>query len=447
MNQTPRIVRVEHPYRPHKYQAELHAEMAKHRFGVIVCHRRFGKTFWAVNALIHAAISTKKTDARFAYIAPFYKQSKQVAWDYFKQFTHMIPQIQYNEAELRVDFPNGARIRLYGGDNPDTLRGIYLDGVVLDEVADMRPNVWGEVIRPTLADRLGWAVFIGTPKGIDLFYEIYQKAKTEPDWFARVYRANETGLISDDELGKAAREMTEQQYAQEFLCDFTTSTGNTLIPITIAVEASKRKLNDAEVRGAIKVLGVDVARYGDDRSVIFPVEGLKAHEPMMFQGLSNVELAQKVMAKINDFSPDYVRIDAGRGEGVIDYLRSNGYKCTEVNFGGRPMSEYYTNARAEMWHGMKKWLESGGCIPELADLISELSAPEYTFSSANKMTLETKEQMRARGLRSPDYADALALAVGVPLRLRSDGGQFKNKSEGLKTQNRFNNPSRLRSRR
>ena len=445
--QHPQIVRIEHPYQPHKWQAELHSLLAKHRFGVVVCHRRFGKTYFAINALIHAALATKRQDSRYAYIAPFFKQAKQVAWDYFKQFTHMIPNIAYNEAELRVDLPNGARIRLYGGDNPDSLRGIYLDGVVLDEVADMRPNVWGEVIRPTLADRLGWALFIGTPKGIDLFYEIYQKGQINPDWFARVYRADETGLIPDDELLKAKSEMSEHQYAQEFLCDFNASNSDTLIPISLAVEASKRKLNDAEVRGAMKVIGVDVARYGDDRSVIFPVEGLKAHQPQVYQGLSNVELANKLIAKIREFEPDYVRVDAGRGEGVIDYVRSHGYKCTEVNFGGRPASEYYQNARAEMWHGVKKWLESGGCIPEIPELIAELAAPEYRFSSANKMVLESKEEMRDRGLRSPDYADALALAVGVPLKIRSEGNEIKNKSEGLRTVKRFSNPSGLRTRR
>jgi len=435
---------IEYPYDPHIHQRKIHDEMRKKRFGVIVCHRRFGKTYYAINTLILSALASKRPDARFAYIAPFYKQAKQVAWDYFKEFCHVIPGVAYNEAELRIDFPNGSRIRLYGGDNPDTLRGIYLDGVVLDEVADMRPNVWGEVIRPTLTDRKGWAIFIGTPKGIDLFYEIYQKALKEPDWFTAIYRADETGLIADDELEKARREMTEQQYAQEFLCDFTASTGNTLIPITLAVEASKRIINDANVRGGVKVLGVDVARYGDDRSIIFPVQGLKAYEPIVFDDISNVDLAQAVIGKIRSFEPDYVRIDAGRGEGVIDFLRSQGYRCTEVNFGGQPQSAYYQNARAEMWHGMKKWLEAGGAIPAIPELISELASPEYQFSTANKMVLESKEKMRDRGLRSPDYADALALAVGVPLKARNGDAsmQVRNKSEGLNTSKRFESKGR-----
>lgn len=441
---------ITHPYTPHKFQNQLHSEMAKHRFGVVVCHRRFGKTYWAVNTVIHAALSATKPDSRFAYIAPYYKQSKQVAWDYFKQFTHMLPGVQYNESELRIDFPNGSRIRLYGGDNPDTLRGIYLDGVVLDEVADMRPNVWGEVIRPTLTDRKGWAIFIGTPKGIDLFYEIYQKALQSHEWFAKIYRADETGIIGTQELAAAKLEMTEQQFAQEFLCDFTASTGNTLIPITTAVAAAQREINDAHVRGAVKVLGVDVARYGDDRSIIFPVQGLKAYEPLVYGDISNVDLANAVISKIKSFEPDYVRIDAGRGEGVIDFLRSQGYKCTEVNFGGVPSSAYYANQRAEMWHGMKGWLESGGCIPNIPELISELASPEFSFNTSNKMVLESKEKMKARGLRSPDYADALALAVGIRLKLRNEhSSNVTNKAEGLHTTSNFKGRQsrRLRSRR
>ena len=432
------MTEIVHPYTPHPLQQELHLKMGEHRFGVVVCHRRFGKTYWAINTLIHAALTTTKQEARYAYIAPYYKQSKQVAWDYFRQFTFMIPGIKYNEAELRIDMPNGSRIRLYGGDNPDTLRGIYLDGVVLDEVADMRPNVWGEVIRPTLTDRLGWAVFIGTPKGIDLFYELYQKATHEADWFAKIYRADETNIIGKEELAAAKREMTDQQFAQEFLCDFSASTGNTLIPIPIVVEAAQRELNDAYVRGGVKVIGVDVARYGDDRSVIFTTQGLKAYEPKVFDDISNIDLANQVIATIKSFEPDFVRVDAGRGEGVIDFLRSQGYKCTEVNFGGMPSSAYYANLRAEMWHGTKQWLESGGCIPNIPELISELAAPEFTFSSSNKLTLESKEKMKARGLRSPDYADALALCVGVPLKKTGlNSNTMQNKASGLHSVQRF----------
>jgi phage terminase large subunit-like protein len=123
------------------------------RFAVLVAHRRAGKTVACVNELIKGALTCQAKNPRFAYIAPLFKQAKDVAWEYLKEYTAVIPGREVNETELRVDLPNGGRIRLYGADNPDALRGIYLDGVILDEYADMRPSIWTEVLRPALSDR------------------------------------------------------------------------------------------------------------------------------------------------------------------------------------------------------------------------------------------------------------------------------------------------------
>ena len=135
----------------------------RERWAALVCHRRAGKTVACVADLVDAALRCTRENGRFAYIAPFYTQAKDVAWVYVKQMSAPIPGVVINESELRVDYPLGARVRLYGADNADRMRGLYFDGVVLDEPADMRPSVWGEVVRPTLSDRRGWASFIGTP--------------------------------------------------------------------------------------------------------------------------------------------------------------------------------------------------------------------------------------------------------------------------------------------
>ncbi len=190
------------------------------RWAVLVCHRRAGKTVACVAELVLSALFTRKQDARYAYVCPQFNQAKDVAWLYIKRLTADIPGIQYNESELRADLPNGARIRLYGADNPDRLRGLYLDGVILDEFADMRSSVWGEVVRPMLTDRKGWAVFIGTPKGHNEFYDSYQYALTEPSWFTLMLKASSSGLIDDAELMDAKRGMTDDQFAQEFECSF-----------------------------------------------------------------------------------------------------------------------------------------------------------------------------------------------------------------------------------
>lgn len=166
------------------------------------------------------ALRSAKPDPRYAYIAPLYVQAKDVAWGYLKRFASPIPGARFNEAELRADFPNGARVRLYGADNYDRMRGIYLDGVVMDEYADMPSAAWAEVIRPALSDREGWAVFIGTPKGRNEFFRLWQSARASEQWFSLMLRASETGILAQGELDDARAGMTTDQYEREFECSF-----------------------------------------------------------------------------------------------------------------------------------------------------------------------------------------------------------------------------------
>lgn len=156
------------------------------------------------------------------------KQAKLIAWDYLKRYTKTIPGRSVNEAELRIDLPGDRRIYVEGADNPDALRGVYLDGAVLDEFGQMQPAAWREVIRPALSDRQGWALFIGTPKGRNAFHDLYQSARQamidgNPDWFAALYRASDTGIIPTDEIASLKRDMDEDEYAQELECSFTAS--------------------------------------------------------------------------------------------------------------------------------------------------------------------------------------------------------------------------------
>lgn len=190
------------------------------RWAVIVAHRRAGKTVACVLDLIDSALRCERKAPRFAYIAPLYKQAKTVAWDYLKEYGLKVPGATANESELRVDFPNGGRVRLFGADNPDTLRGMYLDGVILDEAADMSPRMFTEILRPALSDRQGWAVWIGTPKGQNDFFDLWETAKKDDAYFKLLLRASETELIDREELNDARRQMTPEQYAQEYECSF-----------------------------------------------------------------------------------------------------------------------------------------------------------------------------------------------------------------------------------
>ena len=209
------------PYKPRPLQREIHSSLK--RWNLLVCHRRFGKTVFAINELIKQAAKNDKKMPRYAYVAPYYKQAKQIAWDYLKDFTRPIPGIKVNESELRVDFPWGARIQLFGADSPDSMRGLYLDGVVLDEYADMSPRIFSEVLRPALSDREGSAIFIGSAKGGTPFYDLWEVVKDDPSWFVRVYKASETGVIAEAELADAKKIMDEDEFNQEYECSWTAS--------------------------------------------------------------------------------------------------------------------------------------------------------------------------------------------------------------------------------
>lgn len=203
-------------YQPRDAFMPLHER--SERWACIVAHRRAGKTVACIADLITCAIATKKSEAKYAYIAPFYGQAKQVAWDYLMRLSQPVRIDVVLSDPKSVTLRNGSKITIYGADNADALRGMYLDGVVLDEYGDMRPSVWGEVIRPLLADRKGWATFIGTPKGKNHFWEVFDAARD--GWLRLELKASRTGLLDADELDDAKRSMTPEQYAQEFECAF-----------------------------------------------------------------------------------------------------------------------------------------------------------------------------------------------------------------------------------
>jgi len=207
------------PYKPRELQKKLHKRLA--RFNVLVCHRRFGKTVFSINEMIRLVLSCKRERPRVAYICPLFKQAKNVAWDMVKHYSRVIPGVVFNEAELRADYPNGGRLQLYGADNADALRGIYLDGVVLDEYAQINPRAWSEVIRPALSDRKGSAIFIGTPQGHNSFYDLFKRADVMDNWHREMYKASETGLLDDEELNAMRMEMTEAEYEQELECSWS----------------------------------------------------------------------------------------------------------------------------------------------------------------------------------------------------------------------------------
>lgn len=234
------------PYKPRSPQLEIHKALDDNRFVVAVAHRRMGKTVSAINHLIKDALLSEKESPRYAYIAPTYGQAKRVAWDYLCKYSRPLGGTE-NISELRVDFM-GRRIQLYGSDNPDSLRGQYFDGVILDEIGDQNPKIWTEILRPALADRMGWCLFIGTPKGQNHFKDLRDRAESEAGWKLLEFKASETKIVAEAELKAAKAEMGDDKYQQEFECSFHA-----------AVEGSYygKLLNDLEADGKMSVVPRD----------------------------------------------------------------------------------------------------------------------------------------------------------------------------------------------
>jgi len=217
-----KIVKIATGYVARPGQAKLHKKLK--RFNVLVLHRRYGKTVLAINELIDKGLKCKQHNPQLAYLAPTYRQAKMIVWEYLLDYTKNIPGREVNKSELMITINRGEdkiKYFLLGADNPDALRGIYLDGAVLDEYAQMNPIVWAEIIRPALSDRIGWAIFIGTPAGKNHFYDRYRKAQDNPGWFTAVIKASESGVLSAKELLDMKLDMEDHEYQQELECSFT----------------------------------------------------------------------------------------------------------------------------------------------------------------------------------------------------------------------------------
>lgn len=381
----------------------------------------------ALMVLIDQALKCKDDLGFYAYLAPMLKQAKVIAWKRLKQRLEPLLRsggCEFNEGDLLVTFKhNGSTIRLFGGDNPDALRGVRLDGAVLDEVGQMKPELWMDIIQPALSDRLGFAMFIGTPSGINLFSELYYRASSLPDWNAARYTVYDTNAIDAAEVERLKRDMPETAFAREYLCDFNAAGEDQLISLSDVEVASKRVYTERDVlTGTPRIVGVDPARFGDDRSVVMKRQGLQAFAPYVYRGVDNMELAARVASIIEEWQPDAVFIDAGAGAGVIDRLRQLEYDIIEVPFGGKALQPaQFVNRRTEMWWEMREWITAGGAIPPEPTLKQELSTPVYWYDQQGRKMLEAKDDIKKRlqGGASPDIADALALTFAHPVRVRT----------------------------
>lgn len=253
------------PYVPRQWFLPLHDTHA--RWVVIVAHRRCGKTTATLNHLQRDALRVK--ESRYAYIAPTYKQAKNIAWDILKQYSRVIPNIQYNEQELTAKYPNGSKITLYGADNPDSLRGIGLWGVVFDEYSQQPSNIFSEIIRPALADHSGYAIWIGTPKGKNEFFRLYQKGKKEVGWLSLLLTIKDTHALPQLEIDDARRTMTEEEFDQEFMCSFEAAIKGSYYGEDIRRALSEKRISSVRYDSFVKVHTIWDLGIGDAMAIGF----------------------------------------------------------------------------------------------------------------------------------------------------------------------------------
>lgn len=249
---------------------------SKKRWTVAVCHRRAGKTVASLNHLIRDAI--QKPNSKYAYIAPTYKQAKNIAWDILKAYARKVSGVSFNESELRADFGNGSRITLYGADNPDSLRGMGLHGVVFDEYSQQPSNIFSEIIRPALSDHKGYAIWIGTPKGRNEFYRLYAgldkegNLKTDKEldkWERILLTVKNSGLIDDEELEDSRSTMTEDEYQQEWYCSFDAAIKGAYYANEIARCREENRITKVTYDNRIPVYTFWDLGISDDTTILF----------------------------------------------------------------------------------------------------------------------------------------------------------------------------------
>lgn len=403
-------------YQPRPWAVEVHRGIADHRFAVVVAHRGSGKTYLATHMMVTEALNCRDRDGRFLFVSPYLKQARDTAWVYLKQATRNVPRVVYQESLLQVRLPNGAWICLYGADDPDALRGMHPHGLVVDEVKDMKPEVWTEIILPMLNAHNAWVVFIGTAKGLNLLSKIYFDALKDGQWFAALATVEDTGVLTEQQISFARSAMSERQFAAEMMCDFNAGSDSTLIPLELARKAARRHLRIDQYGFAARLMGVDPARLGDDRFVVIRRQGLVCWEPAISKGNDTQRGISLVMREADAWQPDAIFIDPGGNPGVYDGLKRTRWPVFSVDFGSGATDKRFANKRAEIWYRMKEWLKEGACIPDDQAMIADLCSTEYDHHNARgRFQLESKEDIRKRGLPSPDIADALATTFAFPV--------------------------------
>jgi len=406
-------------FQPRPAQMLILRRLDMYRFVVAVCHRRLGKTLLAVNWLIKEAFDKNIQDYRGYYFCSTQKQAKIVSWQYFKNALFDLERVglvSFNETELRIDLPNGGKIYLGSAESIENYRGIYIDRIVLDEVASWANSqyAYAEVLRPAMADRRAHALIIGTVKGLNQFYDFYQYGvSTDPDlldWATIDLKASQTGILPESELRMLRATMSAGAYRREFENDFFADVPDILITAQEVLDAQRRPLDKNLVSLSEVIVGLDVGLTGDPSELairqgteIRPLIEVVSTNPM-----ENVSKISRALKMINP-PPTTVFGDAGQGMAVLSRLRELGHtNIVDVFFGGASDEENCFNKRAAMAYRLKQWLPTGH-LPVDDELTQELVNMHLDEDPNNKVRLIKKRKIRDIIGRSPNKSDAVML--------------------------------------
>ena len=302
-------------------------------------------------------------------------------------------------------------------ENPEALQGFHAENLlfVADEASGIHDNIF-EVAQGALSTEHARVIMTANPTQTSgYFFQSHHKMKAR--WTRFTLSCLDSPLVGQEYIDDMRDSYGEEsdQYRVRVLGLFPNASIRQLITRDLCDAASTVKMNPSQYSFAPKVLGVDVAWEGDDRSALFLRQGLRAQLLGEWHTIDNMTFGGIIDQAWHKHQVDACFIDVGWGTGVIDFLRSISRDPIPVNFGGKSISAEYVNKRTEMWCELKKWLESGGQIPDNKDLIEDLVGPEYSFASNGRKSLERKVDMKKRGFCSPDLADALALTFAAPV--------------------------------
>ena len=399
--------------------------------GLTVWPRRNGKDLIALNILIAKAIQRV---GLYLYIGPLHTQVRQIVWmggtNEGKKFLDFIPKQLIRakrNSQMEIELINGSMIKLVGSDQYDSLMGLNCVGAIFTEYSLQRPEAW-DYIRPMMASNGGWALFNGTPRGLNHMHAMAKMGEKNPSWFYQYLTRDDTGVPTLEAIEADRRAgMKESLIEQEYYCSWTASSDSTFIPLDIIAPTilMGAELDEKDYNHSPRIFGCDVAYSPKgDKAVICYRQGRKVHFLRWYRGMDNMAFANEIARFIKIIKPHVVFIDGGRGEGVISRLEQlgHGHLVRGIHFGGKVYEEGYANMKALMWTRMCSWfldpnmpdltgLDYAKLSNELVEeqLLTELSTPMQILDDNNKIKVESKKALKARGVASPDLAEGLGL--------------------------------------